>query len=205
MMDPISDKARDLILRFEDLDQPGKWPGGESGITVGIGYDLGFATPDQFRSDWGDCLSAGDCDALVAVIGLKGADAKARAAAVKAIIIKRADADRVFMERSIPKAQMETAAAFPGVEKLPADAQGALVSLVYNRGGGMGVQGKPSWDGRREMRAIRDAVARGDLQEIAAQLRSMKRLWEGKGLDGLVKRRDAEADLVASCIVPPSS
>jgi GH24 family phage-related lysozyme (muramidase) len=201
MMAPISDKARDLILGFEDLDQPGKWPGGQSGVTIGIGYDLGFATPEQFRADWSDCLSAGDCDTLAGVIGLTGQNAKARAAALKAIIIKRADANRVFMERSVPKAQQETAAAFPGVEKLPPDAQGALVSLVYNRGGGMGVQGKPSWDSRREMRAIRDAVARGDLKEIAAQLRSMKRLWEGKGLDGLVKRRDAEADLVESCVV----
>lgn len=201
MMSPLSDKARDLILSCEDLDQPGQWPGGESGITIGIGYDLGFATPDQFRSDWGPCLSEGDCNALIGVIGLKGAAAKERASALKAIVIKRADAGRVFMERSVPKAQKETAAAFPGVDKLPADAQGALVSLVYNRGGGMGQEGKPSWDARREMRAIRDAVARGDLKEIAAQLRSMKRLWEGKGLGGLVKRRDLEADLVESCVV----
>jgi GH24 family phage-related lysozyme (muramidase) len=28
----------------------------------------------------------------------------------------------------------------------------------------------------------------------------MKRIWEGKGLDGLLKRRDAEADLVESAI-----
>ena len=40
----------------------------------------------------------------------------------------------------------------------------------------------------------------GDLQEIANQIRAMKCLWEGKGLDGLLKRRDAEADLVESCI-----
>jgi GH24 family phage-related lysozyme (muramidase) len=50
------------------------------------------------------------------------------------------------------------------------------------------------------MRAVRDAVAAGDLQEIANQIRAMKRLWEGKGLDGLLKRRDAEADLVESAI-----
>jgi GH24 family phage-related lysozyme (muramidase) len=55
-------------------------------------------------------------------------------------------------------------------------------------------------DRRTEMRAIRDAVAQGDLAEIANQLRVMKRLWIGKGLDGLLKRRDAEADLVASTI-----
>jgi GH24 family phage-related lysozyme (muramidase) len=46
------------------------------------------------------------------------------------------------------------------------------------------------------MRAVRDAVAAGDLQEIATQIRAMKRLWVGKGVDGLLKRRDAEARLV---------
>ncbi len=201
-MDPLSDKARDLIFKFEDLDQPGAWPGGESGITIGIGYDLGFATAAQFKSDWGDFLPAGDCDALTAVIGLTGQNAKARAASLKAIVIKRADAERVFMERSVPAAQKETETAFPGVDALPPDAQGALVSLIYNRGGRM-TDRDPKTQDRREMRAIRDAVARGDLKEIAAQLRSMKRLWEGKGLGGLLKRRDAEADLVESCI--PSS
>ena len=51
------------------------------------------------------------------------------------------------------------------------------------------------------MRAIRDAVARQDMKDIAVQLRLMKRLWVGKNLDGLLKRRDAEAELVESCIV----
>jgi len=194
MLGPISDKARDLILHFEDLDQPGEWPGGQSGITIGIGYDLGFVTPEQFRADWSDCLSDGDCDALAGVIGVSGDKAKARAASFNAIRIKRADAEKVFMERSVPHAQRETEAAFPGVDKLPADAQGALVSLIYNRGS------KMDGDSRREMRAIRDAVPKGDLKEIANQIRSMKRLWEGKGLGGLLKRRDAEADLVESCI-----
>jgi GH24 family phage-related lysozyme (muramidase) len=38
------------------------------------------------------------------------------------------------------------------------------------------------------------------LQEIADQLRAMKRLWKGQGLDGLLRRRDAEADMVEACI-----
>jgi GH24 family phage-related lysozyme (muramidase) len=50
------------------------------------------------------------------------------------------------------------------------------------------------------MRAIREAVPRQDLREIAAQLRSMKRLWVGMGLQGLIDRREAEAVLVESCI-----
>jgi GH24 family phage-related lysozyme (muramidase) len=55
-------------------------------------------------------------------------------------------------------------------------------------------------DRRREMRAIRDAVPKKDLKEIATQLRSMKRLWINKELDGLLKRREAEAKLVESTV-----
>jgi len=103
------------------------------------------------------------------------------------------------MQRSVPDAQRQTEKAFPGVDKLPPDAQGALVSLIYNRGPRM-TDRDPKTQDRREMRAIRDAVPRGDLKEIATQLRSMKRLWENKGMGGLLKRRDAEADLVESCL-----
>jgi len=53
---------------------------------------------------------------------------------------------------------------------------------------------------RLEMRAIRDVVPQKNLPEIAALLRSMKRLWVGKGLDGLLKRREAEAKLVEGCV-----
>src|SRR5213596_1847117 len=153
MLDPISDKARDLIFKFEDLDQPGDWPGGESGITIGIGYDLGFATPAQFKTDWSDCLSTGDCDTLAGVLGITGLKAKAQASSLNAIHIRRADAERVFMQRSIPAAQKQTETAFPGVDKLPPDAQGALVSLIYNRGPRM-TDRDPKVQDRREMRAI---------------------------------------------------
>src|SRR5207244_201257 len=164
MLAPISDKARDLIFKFEDLDQPGEWPGGESGITIGIGYDLGFATPKQFEDDWSDCLPTGDCDTLKGVLGLTGAKAKAIAASLKAIQIKRDDAERVFMQRSVPAAQKQTEAAFPGVDRMPPDAQGALVSLIYNRGPRM-TDRDPNLQDRREMRAIREAVVKGDLKE----------------------------------------
>ena len=194
-MEPLTEKAQKLIFDFEGIDQPSDWPGGASGITIGIGYDLGYESAGDFEKDWKDILSDGDFTALSQVIGLKGADAQAKAPGLKAIKIKSADADQVFLERSVPKYQALTQQAFPGVDELPADAQGALFSLVYNRGTSM------NGDSRKEMRAIRDAVPNGDLQEIADQLRAMKRLWEGKGLDGLLKRRDAEADLVESCIV----
>jgi len=192
-MEPLTEKAKQLIFDFEGIDQPSDWPGGASGITIGIGYDLGYESAGDFENDWQAILGA-DFATLSQVVGLKGADAQAKASGLKTIKIKSADAEQVFLERSVPKYQALTQQAFPGVDALPADAQGALFSLVYNRGTSM------NGDSRKEMRAIRDAVPNGDLQEIANQLRAMKRLWVNKGLDGLLKRRDAEADLVESCI-----
>ena len=50
--------------------------------------------------------------------------------------------------------------AFPSLEELPAEVQGGVVSLVFNRG--------TSREGdRREMRAIRDFVPKKDLHGIA--------------------------------------
>lgn len=191
---PLTDRSRTLILEAEGLNQPGKWPGGASGITIGVGYDLGQVKVDQFVADWGDVLPAAQLERLKTAVGLAGEKAKAAAPALADILVGKDVALKVFLARSAPEYQKKTEGAFPGLDKLPPDAQGALVSLVYNRGT------KMDGDRRTEMRAIRDAVAKGDLKEIAAQLRAMKRLWEGQGLPGLLKRRDAEAALVESCI-----
>lgn len=205
-MQPLSENAKKLILKYEGLNQPSDWPGGSSGITIGIGYDLGYCTVDQFESDWGPYLSPRAIDLLRTVIGLTGIKARNRADKLKGIKIRRKDAEEVFIKRMIPLYQLRTQQAFPQIDRLPQDAQGALVSLVFNRGASM--IDKPNEDRRKEMRAIRDAIANEKLsekellEEIASQIRSMKRLWIGKGLDGLLARREDEAKLVESCIKP---
>jgi GH24 family phage-related lysozyme (muramidase) len=191
----ISEKAKSLILKFEGLDQPGEWPGGDSGISIGIGYDLGYEPIASFIRDWGPYLPPAHLERLKAVIGLFGVRASQASAQLRDIIISKAAAEAVFINGTIPRYEAMTKRAYPGSDKLPADAYGALVSLVYNRGTSM------IGDRRREMKAIRDLVPKGDLKAIADQIRSMKRLWIGVGEDGLLARRDAEADLVESCIV----
>jgi GH24 family phage-related lysozyme (muramidase) len=190
----LTDKTKRFILDFEGLNQPSEWPGGDSGVTIGIGYDLGYVTIDQFEFDWGPYFTADQLNRLREAVGKRGIAARNRAPRFADIRIKRKDAETVFIERSLPMYALKTEMAFPGITELPQDAQGALVSLVFNRGTSM------EGDRRSEMRAIRDAVPRGDLQEIADQLRSMKRLWVNKGLDGLLRRREEEARLVESCM-----
>jgi GH24 family phage-related lysozyme (muramidase) len=48
------------------------------------------------------------------------------------------------------------------------------------------------------MKELEALVQDGDLEGMALQLEAMKRLWEGRGLDGLLLRRDKEAALVRS-------
>jgi GH24 family phage-related lysozyme (muramidase) len=195
----LTDKAKKLVIDFEGLNQPSKWPGGDSGITLGIGYDLGYVTVDQFESDWAPYLTADQLKRLKEAVGKRGIAAKNRSGQLQDVKINRKVAETVFIERNLPLYALKTEMTFPGITELPPDAQGALVSLVFNRGTSM------EGDRRTEMRAIRDAVPGGDLLEIAGQLRSMKRLWINKGLDGLLRRREEEAKLVESCIPQTAS
>lgn len=197
--DPMSPKSVALILRYEGMDQPFAWPGGASGITIGIGYDLGYYTEAEFRSNWGSYLSSDQLNRLSHAIGKTGGAARAMASDFVGIKIDHAAASAVFEKCTLPKFEKQAEGAFPGMNVLPADAEGALVSLVFNRG--------PSVNGprRQEMKNIQTLIknfdsATGDLKllqsNIADQIHDMKHLWVGAGLDGLLARRDAEAALV---------
>jgi GH24 family phage-related lysozyme (muramidase) len=207
----IPKEAIDLILEAEGIDQPSRWPGGASGITIGYGYDLGYER--TFLDDWREHLSPQAIAALHAALGLKGRDARAIAHRFAAIRIAPAAALAVFEEHTLPKYEQQTLNVFPGLNQLPAAVLGALVSLVFNRGASMQDDpSRPHDHTRSEMREIRrlvDLAANSHayaghlddcLDAIADQVESMKRLWVGKGLNGLLVRRDAEAALVRSAV-----
>jgi len=109
---------------------------------------------------------------------------------VRSVTVPLESAREVFFKATLPRYALLTKKTYPGVENLHPDAQTALLSLIYNRGA--------SFKGarRREMAAIKELVATADYEGIAQQIRAMKRLWEGSGLSGLLKRRDHEARLV---------
>lgn len=166
------------------------WPGGGSGITIGIGYDLGYNSGTQTRKDWSRKLPEIDLERLVSVCGLRGDGVNQVLKNVQSISIPLEAAERVFYESTLSRYAADTARVYPGVEDLHPNAQAALLSLVYNRGTSL------SGSRRREMAAIKELVAQKDYAGISEQIRSMKRLWEDRGLDGLLKRRDDEARLV---------
>ena len=159
------------------------WPGGQSGVTIGIGYDLRFVA--SLQSDWGGQLDEGSLSLLNAWVGRPGSDEAI--AALADIAVSWQAAWSVFTSRTLPSVLTQSRGAFPGMDRLPPLSAGALVSLVYNRGPGMA---GPS---RLEMREIRDALAAGQPAEVPACIRAMVRLWPNSR--DLRDRRKREADL----------
>lgn len=172
------------------------YPGGMSGCTIGIGYDLGYNTPAQIARDWQGLLSDSDLACLQTSAGLKGDAADRQIASLKNVRIPLATAKQVFYQATLPRYARLCQKAYPGVSALPADAQAALLSLVYNRGASL------SGSRRKEMKAIQPLVIAADLDGIADQILAMRRLWEGQGLDGLLRRREDEAALVRNANRP---
>lgn len=188
-------RALALILEFEGLDQPWQRPPGESGITIGVGFDLGYCTENKFREAWERHLDSRSFLRLHSAIGKTGS----RAARIERDMIgcqriTKEAAYEVFERCTLPKWRAAAAKTFPGLEALSPDQQGVLVSLVFNRG--------PSLAGprRREMANIRDILQNPAIQNkpsaIAQQFLNMRRLWPD--IPGLQRRRKAEANLLTS-------
>lgn len=193
-----SQAAMDLIVAEEVSSkatyikkyQRPEWPGAQSGVTIGIGYDCGYSTPDKIRSDWGPHLPAEMISALVRVAGLTGATAKAKLAATRKIVSVPWDAAMdVFENNDMPKWEKIVLKAIPSAAKLNADCFGVIVSVAYNRGPSFSKAG----DRYREMRAIKQHIDAGQYSKVPADLKSMARLWPT--LPGLQGRRKREAAL----------
>ena len=191
----ITPKVLALFLKHEGLNQPGKVPPlDSSGITIGYGYDLGQVKGDQFAKDWKGVLPTGHFQRLRTVLGLKGILARQAATGMRDIVIRKEDALPV-LSRTLLRYEAMTLKAFPGLEAYSADVQGAVLSLVYNRGAGMGT-GHPL-DGRQEMRDLQAAIARkASRDELASIFEGMAAIWQDMGADGLIARRFEEAALI---------
>jgi len=171
------------------------WPGGASGGTVGVGYDCGYNTKSQITKDWKGVASPSELSALLALSGVKGSRAKAYAKRYRhSVHFTWEEAQEVFTKSTLPRFTKLTAGAFRlSKNQLHVNCNAALTSLVFNRGSSLS-----SSSSRTEMRNIRTHISQKAYDRIPNEYRKMKRLWRGKGLDGLLRRRDEEADLFAS-------
>ncbi|MCK1670319.1 hypothetical protein [Bradyrhizobium sp. 150] len=195
----ISQSAFDLIVAEEVSSkayyirhyQHPEWPGGASGITIGIGYDLGYASPAKIRADWASLVTVDMLLVMVRCSGVHGDAARQLLPEVRAaILIPWGAALTVFSTRDIPQWTATVIRACPGAELMTPTCLGVIVSIAYNRGAG----GFTSLSDRNsEMHAIRADIAAKRYDLIPTRIASMKRLWPG--VRGLRDRRDREAAL----------
>jgi len=175
------------------------FPGYESGITIGVGYDLRFNSLAGFRQLWGNHLPNNALKELANDIGKPGSKERANELKQMGIEVPFKSAWPVFVSEILPPYYAETESIYPSLTRLSPLCRAVLVSVVFNRGSSL------KGSSRREMRAIRDILAEADSYDIGSakrqmilggvedQLVSMKRLWSKTS--GLCKRRQAEANL----------
>lgn len=195
----VSPNAVGLIVRFEVGSQARYTaryqgvvcPPGDSGPTVGIGFDGAHQLPETIRRAF---RGHPDVERMASV--MPGAIGPERCAAARAqlagVRVSWHTAMRVFQYDTLPEYAARTRRAFgPALANVTPDAQGSAVATVYNRGTAM------LGSRNREKRVIRDeCLPAGDEDCMAAQYRSMTRLWVGTPLErGLGARYEATAQL----------
>jgi hypothetical protein len=195
----LSAKGIQRIIEWETggenyYDPQPEWPGEQSGITIGVGWDLGHTSATDTSRAWAPLLPPSTVAALVAVSGRKGEAAQQVLPHVRHLTIPWVAAEAVFTDVTLPTWYLRMLRIYPQAVELPGDCVAALVSLVFNRGPSL------TGDRRTEMREIQAALKTGELTKIPLQLRAMKRLWPNS--KGLRRRRDEEADLFEAALVP---
>jgi GH24 family phage-related lysozyme (muramidase) len=195
---PISDTAFNLIVEFEVSSEQTYtqkyrrpvWPRGESGVTIGIGYDVGYASNESLHADFDGAIPSTMVTALERAINVTGEAAAALARELApSVDVPWSAAISVHRSKVLPRWVAIVERALPNTGSLGPDALGALVSLTYNRGASFAAP----QDRYREMRAIKAHMAASNFAEIPGDIRAMKRLWPD--VPGLQKRREREAVL----------
>lgn len=173
-------------------------PGGASGVTVGIGYDLGYNTASTIKSDWTAAgLNENIVNKLASCAGIKSA-ASSTLNRVSGVIIPWSAAEYVFNEKTLNTFISQTNNVFKQAsEKLSEDAFGALVSLVFNRGAS--TQGARRINMLNIQAACKNLDGQKLVDKIYSEIISMIPIWEGQSIyAGMKRRRTAEANLVKS-------
>ncbi len=195
---PAEQMARNLMPGFHgDLDwvhlqegHVGKpyWPGGQSGVTLDPGMDLGYSDPEQVKKLFGSLLSHPQWQAVEKVFNIKGVEAKA--ALEGDLVLQGIRISRKQSEGIMPFAAkgywQKIVARFPNLadkDTLPA-VQTVLLSLSYNRG--------PDNPG---LEVLEQSLEARDWTSVRDKVGAMQ---QDHSLGGIRKRRRLEADLITS-------
>ncbi len=162
------------------------WPGGESGVTLDPGVDLGHAAADLIERLYGPLCTSAQMTALRQVFGLQGeaANDTLKASAVLAgIRLTNAQAAEL-MPFAAHNYWRDISKRFKALQRksTPASVQTALLSLAYNRGAG-----------NRHLESLGELLEDKQWSDVAAKIAAMQQSHKLKGIR--IRRRE-EASLI---------
>lgn len=187
----VSKEVFEFILDKEGYRKFPYVPAGSSGVTVGYGYDLGQQSSAQVMLDLNGLYNEHDLARLLAVVGMRGDAARGALGTVSNIQISKESALdlAVTMKKRYAK---DVVSIYPGALGLHPFCQGALLSLVINRG--TSLVDRPGQVSRLEMRQIQEDFSSGDIDKIPSRLKEMQKYWVSSENRGVGIRRREEAD-----------
>ncbi len=162
------------------------WPGGQSGVTLDPGVDLGYADPDLVEKLYQPLLSDEQWQAVTQVFGTRAGEA--REALGDDPVLRTIKMGRVQAEEILPHAAKpywdriaKRFATLKQEDTLPA-VQTVLLSLAYNRGPGNGA-----------LDVLKQPLEEQDWAEVASIVGNMQ---QDHPLKGIRKRRQWESRLI---------
>jgi len=159
------------------------WPGGESGVTLDPGFDLGYTTEEKLRGYYKGIFTAEGLTLLVKCLGVKGDKAAGLLInkPLLALTITRAQADGVFPW--IADSYWEQACTrFPTLRGAPGCVQAAVLSLCYNRGAS-----------NKDLNVLLEPMKGLYWTKVADTIGAMQ---QDHKLEGIRKRRRQEAEYI---------
>jgi hypothetical protein len=162
---------------------------GDSGITIGVGCDLGHLSKDEFEREWKEFLAPETFNKLIKVIGFRGWNAEDCLTGLASVYIPYATALAHFSKYTLPKWIERSRKLWPNWDSLLPLQRTALLSIAYNRGTSL------TGARREEMREMVELLKDNNLKGIPSLIRSMSH-WHT--LNGLQIRRHKEAILFES-------
>ena len=151
----VSKESVNLILTYESYQKFPYVPSDASGITIGYGYDLSQQTEANIRNDLNDIYSRDDIDKFINVSGRAYTGDTARTALddVDNISISKDDA-YILATRTNKRYAQYVVDIYPEAISLHPHCQGALLSLIFNRGNKLTDARNSTRREREEMRNI---------------------------------------------------
>jgi GH24 family phage-related lysozyme (muramidase) len=175
------------------------WPGGQSGVTLDPGFDLGYQTEERLHSYYDSTLTERELAACASVVGLRGDDAREalhsetdEGETLRGIEILT-DQQQALFARVAASYWQRICERF-GVlrdECTPAAVQTALLSLAYNRGAS-----------NRHLKTLAGPLADEEWEHVGA---AIARMQQGHRLESIALRRRREAALILQPLLSRST